>query len=162
MRDLFDIDPGPRTEAEWRGLLGGLVASLSAFAGVEFAVTSWFVGDDRPDAAMASNCVRVRGVVNAALGIEACAVVCVTVNFGEAAWASADVLLFSGGRRVPGPGGADAPLLLEYGPAGWVSRGWVAGELGEWGQYETDARWAVAPPAEETSPPVPLSSWERG
>jgi hypothetical protein len=140
--DLLDPNPGLRTEAEWRELLGGLVTSLSRFCGIEFTPTSWYTGDDKPGYASSCNCVNVRGVVNAALRLEACGVVCISVNFGEAAWASADVLLFSGGERVLGPRGS--LVLLVYEPTGWVSRGWVIDDYGEWESHATDARWQDA------------------
>ncbi len=145
MRSLFDPNPGHRTEADWRELLAGLVGSLSQFTGVRFAPTSWYTGDDQPGHRMSSNCVNARGGVNPALRLEACGVVCITINFGEAAWASADVLLFASGRRVLGPGGLGLVSLV-YHPAGWVSQGWVADEYGEWESHQTDARWQDAEP----------------
>ena len=143
MRGLLDPNPGFRGEAEWRRLLGGLVESLSAFAGVRFEPTSWFVGDDQPGHASTCNCVNVRGLVNIALRLEACGVVCVTVNFGEAAWASCDLLLFADGWRARGPSGLDF-VLLAYSEAGWSSRGWVLDDTGEWESHITDARWSGA------------------
>jgi hypothetical protein len=89
---------------------------------------------------MSCNCVNIRGVVNSALRLEACGVVCITVNFGEAVWASADVLLYSSGKRVFGPDRKEIVSLL-YRPNGWVSQGWMNGECGEWEDYPTDARW---------------------
>jgi len=143
VRQLFDPDRVLRSEAEWRLLLGGLVESLSAFTGVRFEPTSWFVGDDRPDYACATNRVDIRGSVNPTLRLDACGVVCVTVNFGEAAWASCDLLLFVSGRRVRGPGGPDFVLLL-CSEAGWLSRGWMLDDTGEWESHTTDARWTGA------------------
>jgi hypothetical protein len=141
--ELLDPNPGFRSEAEWRQLLGGLVKSLSAFTGIAFEPTSWFVSDDRPGHACASNCVDVRGVVNPALRLDACGVVCVTVNFGEAAWASCDLLLFVAGRRVRGPAGLDF-VFLPYTEAGWSSKGRVVDATGEWESHTTDARWDEA------------------
>lgn len=147
MADLLDPNPGLRTEVEWRALLGGLVTSLSHFSGIEFAPTSWYTGDDKPGHASSCNCVNIRGVVNAALRLEACGVACISVNHGEAAWASADILLFSGGRRVLGPDGSDI-VHFRYQPGGWYGLGWVNGERGEWElkTYPTDARWQQAEP----------------
>lgn len=142
MHGLLDPNPGPRSEAEWRLLLVGLVESLSAFTGIRFEATSWFVRDDTAGHASASNCVDVRGVVNAALRLTACGVVCVTVNFGEAAWASCDLLLFADGRRVPGPDGRTF-LFLSYGEAGWSNQGWVGDDTGEWGPHDTPMRWGA-------------------
>lgn len=144
MRGLLDPNPRPRSGAEWRQLLGGLVESLSGFTGIRFEPTSWFVGDDRPGYACACNCVDVRGVINPALRLEACGVVCVTVNFGDAAWAACDLLLFVGGRRVCGPGGLGL-VFLPYGEEGWSSQGWVIDENGEWESHTTDARWGGDP-----------------
>ena len=151
MRGLLDPNPTRRSEAEWRQLLSGLVASLSAFTGIRFEPTSWFVGDDRPGHACASNCVNVRGVVNPALRLDACGVICVTVNFGEAAWASCDLLLFAAGRRVRGPGGLDI-AFLPYSENGWVSRGWVVDENGEWESHTTSVRWDRAEPVAAPDP----------
>jgi hypothetical protein len=139
VRDPFGPNPGHRTEAEWRHLLSELVKSLSAHTGIRLVPTSWFV-DDQPGYASAGGCADVRGVVNAALRLEACGVVCVSVNFGEPAWASADILLFSGGRRVVGPGGL-VLVSLVFRLDGWSSQGWVADEYGEWESHSTDARW---------------------
>src|SRR5262249_6513689 len=110
---------------------------------IRFEPTSWFVRDDRPGFACACNCVNVRGAINPALRLDACGVVCVTVNFGEAAWASCDLLLFSGGRRVHGPDGL-AFVFLPFREAGWSSRGWVVDDTGEWESHPTDARWGGA------------------
>ncbi|MDI1431767.1 hypothetical protein [Polyangium sorediatum] len=140
MQNLLDPNPRLRSEAEWRALLGGLVESLSAFTGLRFEPTSWFVSDDQPGHACASNCVNVCGVVSPALRLEVCGVVCVTVNFGESARASCDLLLFVDGQRIRGPGALDF-VFLPYGEAGWSSRGWVQDETGEWEATTTDARW---------------------
>ena len=151
MRGLLDPNPPLRSEAEWRQLLGGLVESLVAFTGIRFEPTSWFVGDDRPGHSCASNCVNVRGAVNPALRLDACGVVCVTVSFGEAAWASCDLLLFAGGRRVQAPGGLDI-VFLSFSEGGWASQGWVADEHGEWESHTTDARWGSAEPGAAPDP----------
>lgn len=141
MESVFDPNPGHRPEAEWRRTLGALVESLSVHTGIRFAPTSWFI-EDHPGYASACGCVDVRGAVSPALRLEACGVVCISVNHGEAAWASADVLLFSGGRRVLGPDSREV-VRFRYTPHGWVDDGWVIGECGEWEleTYPTDARW---------------------
>jgi hypothetical protein len=139
MWSVFDPNPCHRAEAEWRRLLGGLIESLSEYTGIRFAPTSWFV-NDQPGHASAGGCVDVRGSVNPSLQLEACGVVCISVNFGEAAWVSADLLLFSDGRRLLGPNGLGL-VSLAYRPEGWLSRGWVADEYGEWEAHDTDARW---------------------
>jgi hypothetical protein len=140
VRGLFDQNHDLRTEAEWRELLGDLVVSLSAFCGIDFRPTSWFTHDDRPGYASSSNCVNIRGVVNPSLRLEACGVVCISINFGEDVWASADLLLFSDGRRVSGPDGLDL-MLLVYRDDGWISPGWTADDSGEWKSHDTDERW---------------------
>ncbi|AWM35586.1 hypothetical protein GobsT_67390 [Gemmata obscuriglobus] len=146
MESVFNKNPGYRPEAEWRRMLGGLVESLSAHTGIRFAPTSWFI-EDHPGYANSGGCVDVRGPVSPALRLEACGVVCISVNHGQAASASAAVLLFSGGRRVLGPD-AQEVVVFRYTPNGWVDHGWVCGECGEWekGQYPTDARWQRAEP----------------
>jgi hypothetical protein len=138
--DLFDPNPGHRTEAEWRELLTSLVVSLSQFTGIEFRPTSWYTSDDIPGHASSSNCVNIRGVVNQVLRLDACGVVCISVNFGESAWSSADLLLFSNGQRVVGPGKL---MLLVYEQHGWASRGWVGDVYGEWEAHTTDKRWGI-------------------
>ena len=144
MESVFDKNPGCRPEAEWRRMLGELVESLSAHTGIQFAPTSWFI-EDHPGYASAGGCVDIRGPVSPALRLEACGVVCISVNHGEAVWASADVLLFSGGRRVLGPDAAEV-VHFRYTQDGWSDVGWVNGECGEWEQrqYPTDARWQDA------------------
>lgn len=142
MQAVFDPNPGHRPDSVWRQLLAELVESLSEYTGIRFTPTSWFV-EDQPGAASASGCVDIRGCVSPALRLEACGVVCISVNFGEAARASADVLLYSGGRRVLGPDRKEIASLV-YRPDGWVSRGWVNGECGEWEGYPNDARWQPA------------------
>lgn len=146
MEAVFDSNPGGRPEAEWRRLLGGLVESLSAHTGIAFSPTSWFI-EGHPGHASAVGCVDVRGAVSPALRLEACGVVCISVNHGEAAWATAEILLFSGGRRVLGPDGSEV-VHFRYNPDGWLNVGWVNGECGEWeaGQYPTDARWQNSEP----------------
>lgn len=140
--DVFDTNPGDRTESEWRAILTDLIASLSQFLGIDFLPTSWFAFDDTPGAASGGSCVNVRGVSNAPLQLAMCGVVCINVNFGEAAWAGADLLLFNGGRRQLGPNGSDL-LALEYTANGWSSRGWVEDEYGEWKMHDTDDRWSI-------------------
>lgn len=56
---------------------------------------------------------------------------CISVNHREAAWASADILMFSSGRRVLRPDGAEV-VHFRYTPDGWSDFGWVNGECGEW------------------------------
>ena len=116
------------------------MGSLSASTGVELQPTSWVVEDDQPGFACACNCVNVRGSVDAALQLGACGVVCVTVNFGEAAWASSDLLLFAAGQRVRGPDGADF-VHLSYSDGGWVNHGWVTDDHEEWESHTTDEWW---------------------
>jgi hypothetical protein len=141
VESVFDPNPGHRTDAEWLRMLGGLVESLSVHTGIRFTPTAWFI-EDHPGYASAGGCVDVRGAVSPALRLEACGVVCISVNHSEAAWASADVLLFSGGRRVLGPGNREV-VRFRYTPDGWVNDGWLFGECGEWEveTYPTDARW---------------------
>jgi hypothetical protein len=145
VRGLFDPNPSLRTEADWRQLLAGLVESLSAFTGIRFEPTSWFVRNDLPGYASSCNCVDVRGSLGSALRIDACGVVCITVNFGEAVWASCNLLLFADGCRVLGVDGLDL-IFLPYGEDGWTSQGWVGDEYGEWKSHTTDARWGDAEP----------------
>jgi hypothetical protein len=140
MRHLLDPSPRLRSEHEWRRLLGGLVESLSASTGIRFEPTSWFVRDDPPGHASVCNCVDVRSVVNVALGLDACGVVCVTVNFGEAAWVTCDLLLFAGGNRVRGPDGLDY-AFCSCSEDGWSSPRWVLDDTGEWESHTTDERW---------------------
>src|SRR6187455_3122752 len=127
-------------------MLGGLVESLSAHTGLRFAPVSWFI-EDHPGHAHSGGCVDIRGPVSPALRLEACGVVCISVNHGEAAWASADVLLFSGRRRVLGPDDREV-VHFRYTSDGWSDVGWVNGECGEWErlQYPTDARWQQGEP----------------
>ncbi|MFO0797626.1 MAG: hypothetical protein U0804_09110 [Gemmataceae bacterium] len=141
---MLDTNPGHRPDAEWRRLLGGLVESLSDYTGIPFAVTSWFI-EDHLGHAHAGGCVHVRGCVSEAFRLVACGVVCISVNHGAAAWASADVLLYSGGRRVFGPDGSEI-VHFRYTPHGWSGRGWMNGECGEWEGYLTDARWHKTEP----------------
>jgi hypothetical protein len=138
---VFDKNPGHRLEAEWLRMLGGLVESLTAHTGIQFTPTSWCI-EDHPGYASAGGCVDVRGPVSPALRLEACGVVCISVNHGEAAWASADILLFSDGQRVLGPDNREV-VQFRYTPNGWVNNGWVIGVCGEWEleRYPTDTRW---------------------
>lgn len=149
-RALLDPNPGHRSTTEWQQELTDLVDALSAFTGIGFRPTSWVVEDDRPGFACACNCVDVRGAVNAALQLEVCGVICVTVNFGEEAWASSDLLLFAAGRRVRGPGGTDL-LHFSYTSEGWVCRGWMIDDNSEWESHTTDERWESASP--DVAPP---------
>lgn len=141
MEGVFDSTPGNRPEAEWRRMLGGLVDSLSAHTGIRFAPTSWFI-EDHPGHASAGGCVDIHGSISAALRLEACGVVCISVNHGEAAWASADILVFSDGRRVLGSDSREV-VQFQYTPDGWSDIGWVNGECGEWelNTYPTSRRW---------------------
>lgn len=143
VRGLLNPNPGPRSEAEWRRLLGGLVESLSAFTGIRLEPTSWVVEDDVPGYACACNCVNVRGVVNPVLRLDACGVLCITVNFGEAAWASCDLLLFAEGKRVRGPDQMDF-VYLPYRESGWSCQGWMVDDTGEWESHSTDDWWRTA------------------
>jgi hypothetical protein len=113
MSGLLDFNPALRTADEWRGLLAGLVESLSAHVGRPFQATSWFIHDDRPGYASSCNCVDIRAMLIGPLALEACGVICVTVNFGEAAWARYDLLLFASGCRIKGPRGMDL-IALNY------------------------------------------------
>lgn len=87
-------------------------------------------------------------------------VVCLSVTFGKWASASADVMLFSGGRRVFGPDGKEIVSLV-YRPDGWVSQGWTSGECSEWEGHRTDARWQPAQPS-AIVPPGTLHRPEEG
>ncbi len=143
MKRLLDPNPGLRSEAQWRQLLGGLVESLSAFTCITFEPTSWSVQGDQPGFASACNAVNVRGEVSSTLRLEACGVVCVTVNFGEVAWASCNLLLFTAGQRVRGPEGLDL-VFLSFGPLGWVGKGWVVDDTGEWESHTMNEWWRRA------------------
>jgi hypothetical protein len=153
MSTLFDPNPGLRTEAEWRALLGGLVESLSQYTGIEFVPTSWFTADDTPGYASSSNCVNIRGTINRAMALDACGVVCVSINFGEAVWAFCDLLLFSAGQRIYGPvlsehrlyGPTHGDLIVfDFTENGWRNQGWTCDANKEWESYTTDEdeRWS--------------------
>jgi hypothetical protein len=146
MEAVFDKNPGNRADAEWRRMLTGLVELLAAHTGIRFALTSWFI-EDHPGYANSCGCVDIRGTVSPALRLEACGVVCISVNHGESAWATTDILLFSGGRRVLGPDKREV-VRFDYTPHGWTDHGWVYGEGSEWEvvTYPTDARWQHAEP----------------
>jgi hypothetical protein len=139
MSGLLDCNPALRTADDWRALLDGLLESLSAHVGRPFRATSWFVHDDRPGYASSCNCADIRATINETLSLEACGVVCVTVNFGEAAWACCDLLLFASGRRIRGPKGVDL-VALSYDGEGWVG-GWTVDANGEWEAHSEDDRW---------------------
>jgi hypothetical protein len=141
MSHPLDPNPGLRSAADWRRLLIQLVESLSVFTKIRFEPTSWFVRDDLPGYASSCNCVDVRGVVNPVFRLDACGVVCITVNFGEAAWASCDLLLIANGQRVCGPDAAGY-LFLSYSKDGWLSPTWMCDDTGEWESHTTDARWS--------------------
>jgi hypothetical protein len=142
MSGLLDSNPALRTAEEWKALLASLVESLSAHVGRAFRATSWFVHDDRPGYASSCNCVDIRATVNEALALEACGVVCIMVNFQEAAWACCDLLLFAACRRIAGPQGMDW-VALSYENGRWVG-GWVVDANGEWQSHVDDARWQPA------------------
>ena len=152
MEEVFDPNPGHRQESEWRRLLGVLVESLSAHTGICFAPTSWFI-EDHAGHAHAGGCVDVRGSLSPALRLDACGVICISVNHGEAAWVSAVVLLFSSGRRVLGPDNREV-ARFRYTTGGWADDGWVTGECGEWEEerYPTDKRWQQAEPLAAPDP----------
>jgi hypothetical protein len=149
---VFDPNPGHRTEAEWRQLLCQLVGSLATYTGIRFVPTSWFI-EDHAGHASAGGCVDIRGPVSSALRLDACGVLCLSVNHGEATWASADILLFSGGRRVLGPDAREV-VHFRYTPNGWTDHGWVRGECSEWemDMYPTDRRWQPAVPGAAPDP----------
>lgn len=140
MIGLLDPNAGYRSEAEWRRLLSDLIASLSAFSGIQFEPTSWFVRDDQPGYASACNCVDVRGVVSPVFRLDACGVVCVTINFGEAAWVTCNLLLFSCGSRVRVSEGGDL-MVLPYTNAGWSDPEWAPDLTGEWESHTSNMRW---------------------
>ncbi len=139
MSGLLDCNPALRTADEWHALLSGLIDSLSVHLGRVCRPTSWFIHDDRPGYASASNCVDFQVILNEALSLKACGVACVTVNFGEAAWAGCNLLLFASGQRILGPKGMDL-VALRYDDARW-SGGWVIDENGEWESHTDDDRW---------------------
>lgn len=141
--DLFDINPQARTQEQWRELLVDLVSSLSSFTGYRFTPVSWGVQDDQPGHAFACNCVDVVGSINEVIDLQACGVICITVNFGEAVWASCDLLLFSNNQRIKGKEGMDV-LLFRCEPEGWVYHGWVKDEYGEWEAHLDTSRWNEA------------------
>lgn len=150
MSTLLDPNPPRRSAAEWRPLLAALVESLSTHVGVAFRETSSFIRDDQPGHASACNCIDIRGTISAAMGLDACGVVCVTVNFGEAAWAGCELLMFAAGRRLTGPAGTDV-VSLGYDGKRWAG-GWWADENGEWESHTDDARWQDERPAKSGGP----------
>ncbi|APR81065.1 Hypothetical protein A7982_06412 [Minicystis rosea] len=137
------LDPNLRSAVEWQQALGVLIDALSTSTGIAFQPTSWLVEDDQPGFSCACNCVNLRGTINPALQLDACGVLCVTINFGEAAWASCDLLLFAAGRRVRGPDGADI-IHFSYRDVGWVDNGWIADDNQEWESHTTDEWWQRA------------------
>lgn len=138
--DLYDITPGLRTESQWRVILSELVESLSVATSTEFRPTFWHTTNDVAGHASASNSVDIQTVLHESLAVTASGVVCVTINFGERVYVSADLLLFCLGKRLTGPGALDY-IALEHGEVGWRSRGWVVDENGEWELHSTDDRW---------------------
>lgn len=138
---ILDPNPRLRSAAEWRQILSELVDALSSRTGIDLQPTSWRVEDDRPGFASASSSVDVRGTINPALRLDACGVVCVTVNFGEAAWVSCDLLFFYAGRRVRGPEGGDF-VYVPYSEVGWGDGRWMVDENGEWESHTTDEWWS--------------------
>lgn len=140
MTDLFDPNPNLRSATEWRSHLSDLVVSLSKHTNINFNPTSWWIHDDCEGDLSSCNCVDIYGVVNTALQLEAYGVVCISVNFGEAVWASADILLFGNGHRIRGSNELDLVLYI-YQPNGWISKGWILDENYEWESYLTADRW---------------------
>ena len=142
MSGFLDCNPALRTADEWRSILASLIESLSAHVGQPFRSTSWFVHDDRLASASSCNCVDIRATLSGPLALEVCGVVCITVNFGETAWACCDLLLFASGRRFTGPKGMDL-IALGYDNERWVG-GWAVDEHGEWRGHTDDDRWRDA------------------
>ncbi len=72
-------------------------------------------------------CVDLRGVVNPSLGVAACGTLCATVNFGEAAWVSCDLLFFADGKRLVGPKEHDL-AVARFDDSGWSRLYWTVDE----------------------------------
>jgi hypothetical protein len=140
MENLLDANPPLRSADQWNSILSALVASLSSSLGVAFQPSSWFVRDDIPGYASASNCVDVWATLSERLAVQICGVICVQVNFGEAVWVICDLLLFANGHRLRGPKSMDV-IRLAYTGQGWVLHGWGADDYGEWEGHTDAARW---------------------
>lgn len=141
MNNLFNVNPAVRTADEWRKILFELVLSLSLFLNLEFEATSWFVNDDQPGYANSSNSVDIKAIVHSGLGIQVCGVLCLDINFGEAVWASCDLLMFTlGGKRLLGEHKKDL-IVVTYDDRGWNNWGWAVDGNFEWESYIDNSRW---------------------
>lgn len=144
MEKLFNASTAPRTSSQWRTILLDLVTSLSQSCGIDFAATSWHVADDQPGHSSYSNCVDIRGTVNASLELEACGALCISGTVGEDVFVSADLLLFSAGRRITGPEGDDIIYIAYDRQSGWRKGRWMRDGDGEWELHCDNARWRKA------------------
>ncbi|OKH52705.1 hypothetical protein NIES2101_13790 [Calothrix sp. HK-06] len=142
LSNLFDVNPELRTASEWRHILSELVVSLSSFIGLDFEPVSWYVQDDKPGYSNSSNSVDIKAQVHTGLALQVCGVLCLDINFGEAVWASCDLLLFTAsGHRLTSSHRKDLITLTYFDEQGWQNRGWTSDANYEWKSHTDNQRW---------------------
>lgn len=138
LSNLFDVNPELRTALEWRHILSELVVSLSSFMGLDFEPVSWYVKDDKAGDLNSSNSVNIKAQVHVGLALQVCGVLCLDINFldinfGEAVWASCDLLLFiASGHRLTSSHRKDLITLTYFDEQGWQNQGWTSDANYEW------------------------------
>lgn len=131
LSSAFEVNQ-PRTESDWHLLLLALVDALSTTLERTVHVTGFHAADDNPAYACWAGTAYLRICLSPLPLLELCGAVMVTVNVGENAAISTDLLLFSNGIRVRGPAGEDLFHLGFTEDLLWVPRGWMFDDTGEW------------------------------
>lgn len=126
-----------RSAAQWRALLESLTASLSRRLQHEIVIVALHADDDQPGHASWGASADIRITLSRLPLLEASGTIAVTVNAGEVAMISADLLLFADGARIRGPAGADLFHLAFAADQGWSPVGWQLDHTGEWGAAST-------------------------
>ena len=122
----------PRSQSEWRILLEDLAASLSRLLQREVLVVELRAQNDDATIASWGAAADIRVVLAPVPRLEAFGTIMVTVNVGEIAMISADLLLFAEGVRLHSPGSGSLYHLGFSADRGWIPAGWQLDDSGEW------------------------------
>lgn len=134
----FDDPNFRRSPSEWRSVLLDLLEKLGAQAHLKFTTVSDWVG--QVSGKFSSSCVDIRAVVDQQTCLSVCGVLCVTVNYGESVYVSAELLQFVEGKRVR-PGEF---MVYQYAKERWSDCEWSLDANGEWESHSSEARWGGA------------------
>lgn len=142
MENFYDIHKCERSLDEWKYFLNKLLSELESYLSIKLDVCSYSIEEHLKDEAAYFCHVDFRGYLSTPLKIEACGILCYSVNWEESVSIGAYILLFQNGERLL-PETNGSVIYLSRETNNWSTPFIETGDNDEWTRYTDTSRWDI-------------------